>query len=68
MKIRQVGHQDILDCWIAATAPVKRGMLLTEDIELKKAINNVPEMKDTTVTNWKNFRKTTEGNGKETDR
>ena len=38
--IRHYGHPDFMDCWIAATAAVLNGIFLSEDVELKKILND----------------------------
>ena len=48
--IRHSGHLDFMDCWIAGTAAALQGILITEDKELEKALQNIPETK--TVITW----------------
>lgn len=45
-KIRYAGDTDLMDCLIAATAVVLKGILLTQDNELGKIIEEIPETKD----------------------
>lgn len=54
--IRHYGHPDFMDCWIAATAAVLNGILLSEDVELKKILKNIPETKNLSVSSWKEFK------------
>ena len=54
--IRHSGHPDFMDCWIAATAAVLNGILLSEDVELKKILKNIPETKNLSVSSWKEFK------------
>lgn len=56
-KIRDIGHPDIMDCWIAASAVVLNGILLTEDNELKSLLRSIPERKDMKIWSWNTFRK-----------
>lgn len=53
MTIRQAGHPDLMDCWIAASAVVLEGILLTEDDELKQTIKRIPELQNTPIHSWK---------------
>ncbi|MHA1380257.1 MAG: PIN domain-containing protein [Candidatus Helarchaeota archaeon] len=50
--IRNSGHQDFLDCWIAGTAVALQGILVTEDKELKKVLHKVPETKSLVTLSW----------------
>lgn len=50
--IRHSGHSDFMDCWIAGTAAALKGILITEDKELKKILKNVPETKLMIVWSW----------------
>jgi len=54
--IRHYGHPDFMDCWIAATAAVLNGIFLSEDLELKKNLKNIPETKNLSVSSWKEFK------------
>lgn len=54
--IRHSGHPDFMDCWIAATAAVLNGIFLSEDIELKNILKNIPETKDLSVSSWNEFK------------
>lgn len=54
--IRHYGHPDFMDCWIAATAAVLNGIFLSEDVELKKILKNIPETKNLSVSSWKEFK------------
>ncbi|MBY8992504.1 MAG: PIN domain-containing protein [Candidatus Lokiarchaeota archaeon] len=54
--IRHYGHPDFMDCWIAATAAVLNGIFLSEDVELKKNLKNIPETKNLSVSSWKEFK------------
>ena len=51
MKIRHFGHSDLMDCWIAGTAAVLQGVLLSEDKELTLILKQIPETKIITVWN-----------------
>ncbi len=50
--IRHSGHADFLDCWIAGTAAVLKGVLLTEDKELEIILKKIPETKSMKVCSW----------------
>lgn len=50
--IRHSGHSDFMDCWIAGTAAALKGILITEDRELKKILKNIPETKLMIVWSW----------------
>ncbi len=50
--IRHSGHLDFMDCWIAGTAAALNGILLTEDNELEKVLNGIPETKSIIVWSW----------------
>ena len=50
--IRHSGHSDFMDCWIAGTAAALKGILITEDKELKKILKNIPETKLMIVWSW----------------
>ncbi len=50
--IRHSGHSDFMDCWIAGTAVVLNGILLTEDNELEKVLSGIPETKSIIVWSW----------------
>ena len=54
--IRHSGHPDFMDCWIASTAVVLNGVLLSEDSDLKEALKKIPETKDLAVFSWKDFK------------
>jgi len=54
--IRHSGHYDFMDCWIAATAVVLDGVLLSEDIELKNILKKIPETKNIFVSSWEDFK------------
>jgi predicted nucleic acid-binding protein len=51
--IRHSGHLDFMDCWIAGTAAALEGILLTEDTDLEKALQNIPETKNVKIWSWK---------------
>lgn len=53
--IRHSGHLDFMDCWIAGTAAALQGILLTEDKELEKALQSIPETKPVKIWSWKTF-------------
>jgi predicted nucleic acid-binding protein len=55
MKVRVSGHTDLMDCWIAGSAPALDGILLTEESELKRQLKNIPEFFETAIWNWKRF-------------
>ena len=40
LSIRQLGHQDLMDCLIAATAYALNGILVSEDDVLKRILEN----------------------------
>ncbi|MHA1278587.1 MAG: PIN domain-containing protein [Candidatus Helarchaeota archaeon] len=50
--IRHSGHLDIMDCWIAGVATVLQGILLTEDKELEKVLQGIPETKSIRIWSW----------------
>jgi rRNA-processing protein FCF1 len=50
--IRHSGHSDFMDCSIAGTAAALKGILITEDKELKKILKNIPETKLMVVWSW----------------
>ncbi|MHA1264641.1 MAG: PIN domain-containing protein [Candidatus Helarchaeota archaeon] len=50
--IRHSGHSDFFDCWIAGTAAVLKGVLLTEDKELETILKQIPETKSMKVRSW----------------
>lgn len=50
--IRHSGHLDFMDCWIAGTAAALNGILLTEDNELEKVLNGIPETKSVIIWSW----------------
>jgi len=52
ISIRHASHTDLMDCLIAGTAAALDGILLSEDIELKKKLKKIPETKDLTVLSW----------------
>ena len=54
--IRHSGHPDIMDCWISATALALNGELLSEDVDLKKKLKEIPETKDIVVSSWLEFK------------
>jgi predicted nucleic acid-binding protein len=54
--IRHSGHPDFIDCWIAATATALNGIFLSEDIDLKKVLKEIPETKDLIVSSWIDFK------------
>ncbi len=53
VKIRQAGHPDSLDCLIAACAVGLGGIFLTEDRDLPKIMQQIPETQSTPIWNWK---------------
>jgi predicted nucleic acid-binding protein len=54
--IRHSGHPDIMDCWISGTALALNGVLLSEDLDLKKKLKDIPETKDILVSSWLEFK------------
>ncbi len=50
--IRHSGHLDFMDCWIAGTAAALNGIFLTEDYELEKVLNSIPETKSVIIWSW----------------
>ena len=50
--IRDAGHLDFMDCWIAGTAAILRGILLTEDKKLDEVLASIPETKFILVWSW----------------
>ncbi|MHA1652134.1 MAG: PIN domain-containing protein [Candidatus Helarchaeota archaeon] len=50
--IRDAGHSDFMDCWIAGTAATLQGILVTEDKELGKVLKTIPETKSVIVWSW----------------
>lgn len=50
--IRHSGHLGFMDCWIAGTAAALNGILLTEDYELEKVLNGIPETKSVIIWSW----------------
>ncbi len=50
--IRHSGHPDFMDGWIAGTAVSLNGILLSEDIELKKKLMEIPETKNLILLSW----------------
>jgi predicted nucleic acid-binding protein len=55
--IRHNGHKDIMDCWIAGTASALKGILLTEDRELKSKLKQISATKNLIVWNWNKYLK-----------
>ena len=55
MLIRHMGHLDVQDCFIAAGATALNCIFLTEDIELTKKMQDIPETKEIKICNWKKF-------------
>ena len=53
--IRNTGHQDFMDCWIAGTATTLNGILVTEDKELKKVLQGISETKSLIIWSWKDM-------------
>ena len=45
MKIREFGHKNLMDCWIAASAVGLNAIFLTEDKKLRTLLNKYPELK-----------------------
>lgn len=56
-QIRHNGHKDIMDCWIAGTASALKGILLTEDKELKSKLKQISETKNVIIWNWNDYLK-----------
>lgn len=57
MKIRNYGHKDLMDCWIAASAIGMNAFFLTEDKELKSLLRKYSELKIKKIIDWKMLRK-----------
>lgn len=57
IKLRLTGHNDFFDCIIGAQAIDGKGLFITEDEPLKKAILSLNEEKKIEVNNWKEFSK-----------
>ena len=57
MKIREFGHKDLMDCWIAASAIGINAIFLTEDNELKILLKKISELKMNKIMDWKIFRR-----------
>ena len=57
MKIRNYGHKDLMDCWIAASAIGMNAFLLTEDKELKSLLRKYSKLKIKKIIDWKMLRK-----------
>ncbi|MBD3341485.1 MAG: PIN domain-containing protein [Candidatus Lokiarchaeota archaeon] len=55
--IRHSGHKDMMDCLIAATAIVFKGILISEDSELKDFLQKIPDSLPLTCWSWKELRK-----------
>lgn len=55
ISIRHAGHKDVLDCLIGASAAALKGILLSEDIELRKIMKALPETKDIPIWFWKDL-------------
>jgi|SRR5271157_1672544 len=55
MKIRESGHPDLMDCWIAGSAFALEGILLTEEVTLRKQLKTIPEFSAVPIWNWKKF-------------
>ena len=55
--IRHSGHPDFMDGWIAGTAISLNGILLSEDLELKKKLKEIPETKNLILLSWNEFLK-----------
>lgn len=55
INIRHAGHTDLMDCLIAASAAVLKGILLTEDSELSNILKLIPENKDISIWSWKDL-------------
>ncbi|MHA1520906.1 MAG: PIN domain-containing protein [Promethearchaeota archaeon] len=53
LKIRNLGHTDLMDCWILGSAVTINSIFLTEDTTLYKVIESHPLLKNTTFWNWK---------------
>ena len=55
LLIKKEKHDDLMDCWIAATATVLNGYLLTEDVPLKKILRTIPETRNVVCWSWKDL-------------
>lgn len=55
IKIRHLGHTDLMDCWILGSAIVYDCIFVTEEIELKKLIKSEKEFNSVEFWNWNKF-------------
>ena len=55
INIRHAGHNDFMDCLIAASATALKGIFLSEDIKLRKIMKIIPETKDIPIWSWKDL-------------
>ena len=55
--IRHENLTDLMDCWIAASAVALKGILLTEDKDLKEILKKIPETKSIITWSWKDLQK-----------
>lgn len=55
LKIRTLGHTDLMDCWIFGSAVTHNCIFLTEDTTLRRLIRDNPLLKATTFWNWDDF-------------
>ena len=55
ITLRQENLTDLMDCWIAASAVDLKGILLTEDKELKEILKKIPETKTIITWSWKDL-------------
>ncbi len=53
LKIRNLGHSDLMDCWILGSAVTIKSIFLTEDTTIYKVIESHPLLKTTQFWNWK---------------
>jgi hypothetical protein len=56
-KIREKGHDDVMDCWIASSAVTLQGTLISEDDTLKKILDQIPEFTNIPILSWVEFKK-----------
>ena len=45
-----------MDCWIAASATVLKGVLLSEEKELNKVLISIPETKNLQIWSWLEYK------------
>ncbi|MFQ6126373.1 MAG: hypothetical protein ACE5R6_17445 [Candidatus Heimdallarchaeota archaeon] len=53
-----LGHQDLMDCWIAGSAAALNGTLITEDDVLKAIMRECSETREIKTFTWDEFLRT----------